>query len=177
MARRYSLLPSLLDVEKANMARYIRALLANPRLSEDGTAGRFPVEPGRISIYVDGKSRTFYRSAWQIDGQCIYLGADSTGGSSLSLLERLGVLAMLIGVCGLWTDDMVNAFSAAVSRIMLESYNEMMNGLVMARGGGTAVALAFSADRQQVAARMGESWYLPNGQEVGVDESWVRLEQ
>lgn len=168
------LLPRLTDIEKEQMGRYLAGLLDEPRLSE--TAGnRLPIPGGQLALYVDGQAKVVHRAAWQIGDGFIYIGQDNRNGNALPLLDRLGVIAGIIAACGLWTDQMVGKFGETVGRVMLQSYNEAMHGLLTVQGSTPATGLAFSADRQQVAALMGEHYYLPNGQEVEVDETWVTV--
>jgi len=168
---RFNLLPNLSAAEKEAMGRYLVSLLDNERLSE--TTVRCPLVAGQIGLYIDNRAHSLAHGTWQLGDPYLYFGQDGRGNNNLPMLDRLGAIAAIIAACGLWTDEMVAKFGDAVSRIMLRSYNEMMHGLLTVQGTAPATGLAFSADRQQVAALLGEQYFLPNGQPVEVDDSWV----
>lgn len=165
-----SLLPELSGAEKEMVKGWLVRVLVHNRLSD--SSSRWPLAVGRLGVYIGGVMKPLGSGVWDIgpNSGILYLGSDNPTGP---LADRLGVLAAVITLCGLW-DELLDAYSTAVSRVLLESYNEMMQGLLVSRGGRRAVGLAFSADRQQVAARMGEDGYfLPNGEQAQVDDTWV----
>jgi hypothetical protein len=168
MSSRFSLAPNLTPDEKIRLRRWLEVTLENPRLVN---SNRWPLNNSRIGIYCDGSSRGIVGGTWQNDGSYyLYVGVESAG---YPLTDRLAVLACIITAADLW-EPLLEKFSTAVSKVMLESYNEVMQGLVASRGGVRATGLAFSADRQQVAARMGdEGYFLPNGQPVEIDDTWT----
>jgi hypothetical protein len=173
---RISLLPNLTGTEKEQLSQYLTRLLDNERLCEAGTTAstRYPLDNTRLGLYVDGRWMALYRGVWQMDIANIYIGQDNRSGNAVPLLDRVGIIAGIIAVAGLWTDELVEKFGQAVSRVMLTAYNEMMHGLLTVQGNDVpATGLAFSADRSQVAALMGSQYFTPNGQPVEVDESWV----
>ena len=168
---RIHLLPDFTDAEKATLGTYLGQLLDSPRLADDRR--RYPLENGRIGLYVDGKFYCLTNGTWQFNDPYLYVGQDSHNNNALPVLDRLGVIAAIIATGGLWTDEMIAKFGITVSRIMLQSYNEMMHGLLTVQGTTPATGLAFRADRQQVAALMGDRYFLPSGETVEVDESWT----
>jgi len=171
---RYGLIPTLEPHEREALQGWLRAVLASPRLVSN--TPRYPLIAGKIGIYENGLARQISPGIWErTDGYHIYVGQENSGGGP-GLLERLGIIAAIISAVGMWA-EFTDTFSTALSRSLLESYNEMMGGLVAVRGGTPATGLAFSGDRRQAAARFGEDGYfLPNGEAVTVDESWVVVE-
>lgn len=156
---RFALMPTLAPHERQAMLEFLRTSLTSPRL-----CANYPLTTGRISIYVDGVARAVVGGTWMLnyDGLSMKVGRDEQ--TNVPLVDRLGVLCAIISACGLW-EELVDVYSAAAGRVLLESYNEMMNGLLATRG-ALATGLAFSASQQLVAARFGDTWHLPNGQEV-----------
>jgi hypothetical protein len=133
-----------------------------------GTA--FPFRSARFMIYVEGRPTSIAcNTNWFKDANTFYIGAQ--GGGEVPLCDRLGVMAALITAAGVWNDAMTRAYSTAVTRTLLESYNTMMSGLL--HGQVPVTGLAFNADRTQAAALMGDRYFLPGGVEVVPDETWT----
>lgn len=161
MGMKIGLVPALSVDERTAFKDFLQAALRNERL-----CGSYPLGNGKVGIYLDGIIQRVDSGDWSVpfDATRIMVGRDR-GNNTTPMIVRLGVLSALISLGNLW-EELVDDFSAAVSRVLLESYNEMMSGLLQTRG-ATATGLAFTASAQQVAARFGETWHLPNGE--GVD--------
>jgi hypothetical protein len=170
-------MPTLNDSEKASLLNWLRATLSAPRLS---TGSRYPLSNGRIGIYVDGSAKLITSGQWQLDSLQIFVGQEPgpTSSYAMAITERLAVLAGIISAVGLW-DQLTELYSAAISRSLLEAYNEMMGGLVANRGGGVVVGLAFHNERRLVAARFEgeEGYFAPGGQPMEVSgNGWVTMD-
>jgi hypothetical protein len=163
------LLPVLTAQEKGILRSWmINALGRDQLVHSAGTA--FPYRSRRIGVYVEGTwTQIAGNTNWSQDGTNIYVG--QTAGGNMPLCDRLAVLAAIITATSLWDDEMTAAYSTAVTRTLLESYNTMMAGLL--HGQVPATGLAFNAARTQAAARMNDHWYLPGGVEVEPDDTWT----
>ena len=170
------LAPVFTAVEKERIKTYLTTVLADPHLCN--RRENFPFA-GRLHVYVDGNVRSIHRgSEWLHDGTFVYIG--TVDSERMPRHQRLAIIAAIITSLDLW-DAMVETYSTAVSRTLLEQYNTMMNGLLVARG-STATGLALNADRSMVAARMGtgddQGFYLPGGEQVNptTEEGWVTVQ-
>lgn len=157
------LAPDLTGDEKRSLKRWLVSALAHARLSSSG----WPLG-SKIGVYIDGTAVQTYNGYWTVDGQRLHIGTDTTDGRLTNLVDRIAVLGAIISAVELWP-ELTDQYSAAVSRVLLESYNTAMSGLVQTRA-GIATGLAFSADRNQVAARIGDEWFLPSGEAVTAEE-------
>lgn len=167
------LAPDLNGVEKRALKTWLVTALAHARLSPGGFG---PV--GKIAVYVDGQALSVTNDYWNINsggnGRTLGIGNDN-GVTPMALTERIAILGAIISAVELWP-ELTDQYSAAVSRVLLESYNVAMSGLVQTRA-GIATGLAFSADRNQVAAKFGDNWHLPNGEVITPDPAvWTLVE-
>lgn len=171
MSMNIGLVPELTTADKTSAKRWLISALAHPTLSP----GSFPLT-GRVAVYINGAALQCYNGYWGIDGLRVQVGNDNGSSSSgISMVERVAIYGAIISACEMW-DQLTEQYSTAVARVLLESYNTAMSGLVQTRA-GIATGLAFSSDRRQVAAKMGDSYYLPNGEAVDVTGAgWTVVE-
>lgn len=163
------LAPDLSVTEKRALRTWLVTALAHARLSPGGFA---PV--GKIAVYVDGQALSVVNDYWNSNNRMLGIGNDN-GATPMALTERIAILGAIISAVELWP-ELTDQYSTAVSRILLESYNVAMSGLVQTRA-GIATGLAFSADRNQVAAKFGDNWHLPNGETITPDPAvWTLVE-
>lgn len=171
---RTALLPRVEEAQKNALKAWLRETLQSSRLTN---RNRYPLGEDQIGIYVDGRARPIRQGQWDCNSYICYVGQESS--TLAGLTDRLAILGAIISAVGLWS-DLTEEYSTAISRILLETYNEMMGGLVSTRGNtaGVVVGLAFHNERRMVAARFADdaTYYQPNGEAVEVGDSWVTVE-
>src|SRR5687767_11713381 len=116
---RCSLLPVIDAAHKESLKLWLTEVLRHPRLGT--TTRRYPLGPDQICVYVDSRTKLVQYGTWQMSGSVVYVGGD---GSEMALTDRLGILAGIISAAGLW-DELTELYSTAVSKALLETYNEM----------------------------------------------------
>lgn len=171
MGMKIGLQPELTPAERAALERWLKSALRHAELSP----GSFPLVR-RIGVYINDQALQVTNDYWMLNGYQCGIGNHNSG-VAMSQMDRLAILGAIISAVSMW-DTLQEDYSTAMCRVLLETYNTGMSGMVRARQ-GVATGLAFSADRLQVAARMGTNddvWYLPTGEQVVPDESWTRVQ-
>lgn len=171
------LMPTLNVGKKRQAKAWLEAQLASNELAEPNVSMGWLA--GGVAIYINEQPKILISGYWQAQESVGYFqiscGSFDTAHIAPPKVERLAILGGVIHAVGLW-DDLAAQFSAALGRVLLDSYRSCC--LDMVEAPKPATKMAFSADKQQVALQYTDEpkvWYLPSGEPVKVDESWHQV--
>jgi hypothetical protein len=179
---RVKLTPTLTAAKKRTAKVWLTAQLASPELADPTVIQGWMA--GSVAVYVNEQPKVLMQGYWNAQelarasvGGCFTLSCGHFSATHVppSKVERLAILGGVIHAVGLW-DELAEQFSAAMGRVLLDSYHSCF--LDMVEAPKPATKMAFSADKQQVALQYTdepEVWYLPNGEPTKVDESWHQV--
>lgn len=173
----YTLQPELSDAQRTQVTNWLIALLARPNLDTDaygGTRLNFPLR-GMWVIYKDGVGYQISAGAWVESSGVIYLPQTS---ASIDMPKRLEVLAAFVPMTDpARQEELEKAFADAISRIILGQYTAMKQASTLVRAtdpAATVQKIAFSEDRTEMVAWIGDAWRKETGEEVKIDEgAWT----
>lgn len=164
-----SLLPTFTEDERQHWKDWLTAVLGTPELAT--TEIDPPLYGQSLTVYTNGRSTAVAtHDHWQTSGNTIYVGRRSTG-HPMPMIDRLAVIGILISAVDLWA-DLHEPYMARMARELITTYEGLMYGMVQTEGalGG----LAFNAEAGQVAGKFGDTFHLPNGEPVEVDDdNWT----
>lgn len=176
------LLPTMTAVRRRQAKAWLTAQLAHPELADQNTAMGWL--SGGVAVYLNEQPKVIYSGYWSAqelnrasNGGYFHFGVGRFDAAHTPppKTERLAVLGGVIHAVGLW-EELSKEFSAAMGRVLLDSYQSCFLGMVEAPK--PATRMAFSADKQQVALQFTDEedvWYLSSGEPVKVDESWHQV--
>jgi hypothetical protein len=176
------LTPTMTTAKKRTAKAWLTAQLANPELADSTVAMGWMA--GNIAIYVNDQPKVLTNGYWsaaelnrtsQAGHFTVACGYFDTGHGAPPKPERLAILGGIIHAVGLW-DELTEQYSAAMGRVLLDSYHSCF--LDMVEAPKPATKMAFSGDKQQVALQFTDepdAWFLSNGEPVKVDDSWHQV--
>lgn len=177
------LTPTTTTVKRRQAKAWLTAQLTNPELADNGNTSMGWLNGG-VCLYVNEQPKTIFFGYWSAqeinratNGGYFHfsVGRFDVAHNPPPKIERLAILGGIIHAVGLW-DELKEQYSAAMGRVLLDSYQSCFLGMVEAPK--SATKMAFSGDKQQVALQFTDEadvWYLSSGEPVKVDESWHQV--
>lgn len=173
--------PPLTGPNKRAAIAWIKAQLESEELASNTS---LPACLNGMGLYINGEIRMLQSAYWTAND---LLPTADTGSYLLSVGHfrrsnnnpdkptRLAILAGIVGAAGLWDDAMTKLFTATLGRVILDTYNSCVHGMINAPQ--PVVKIAFSANRQNAALQYADdnNWYLSSGESVQLDDSWQQF--
>lgn len=164
--------------QKRLFVTWVKRVLEQPNLSTPTTM--FPGNNWGVTLTVDGQRRTVRAGYWQLTGMTLFVGLEedlvASGDTepTMTPVDKLAALTALINYFDAWgSAGVVDAFSKALSNVMLETYNTFLHGAIQSKA--PATKLAFNEKQKQFAAFIEDGFYLYDGTKVNPEdgEDWA----
>jgi len=160
------------DIERQEaVTNWVLRILNSETLAERRTT--FPLTG--YTLYRDNRPITLLAGPWLLDNSRLYMATESAAVPAHTRIQVLSALLSLTNPAR--RQELELSLANAITRALLGQYREMTLGLIQPFAtNATVTRIAFSADRSQVAAYIGDGWYTPAGDPVEVGDGWVICE-
>ena len=163
-----SIVPSFNESHKQLAKSWLLNMLRHDQLSY----GSLPNDlQHKYCLFIDQTPYVLVRGNWSLQMPYLYLG----GGSAVfDLHTKLSLLVSFATLMHLNQDtEVLDLITTRLNRIILEGVGTVYHQLIQSIQPIAQIAVDPASSR--VAAQINEKWLLPNGQEVEVQDTWIKM--